>query len=152
MLGIFGKINGTNIEFSEHDENEYNLFCAANQGRKVFLSLDFETRQRTEKQNNSLWLGMEMLARALNDGGLYMNKILRVDIDWTKNTCMEQLFRPIMKALLGKQSTTELTKDEISKVWDVLFRELSEKHGVEYIPYPNKLNDPHRDRNIHGDI
>jgi len=48
------------------------------------------------------------------------------------------LFRPIMKAMLLKDSTTELDTKEISDVWEVLMSQLGEKKGVEYIEFPSE--------------
>ena len=116
---FYGKIRSNSIEFDPKDENEWNLFCAANQNRKVYIDIGFETRQRTEKQNNALWLGLTMLADALNQAGLDMKKVLKenVDIQWTKDSAKEYLFAPIIHAKYGKKSTTELTKEEISEAW-----------------------------------
>lgn len=98
--------------------------------------------QRTSQQNRALHKGLLLLANVLNDAGLSMRVLLKpeVSIDWTTESVKEHLFRPFMKAMTGKQSTTELTKTggEIEKVWDTLMRELGEKHGIEYIPFPSE--------------
>ena len=96
------------------------------------------TPQRSPSQNNALHLGCELLADQLNDSGLSMQKVLRVDIPWTPQTVKLWLFKPIMKALLLKTSTTELNTKEVSQVWELLMRELGEKKGVEYIKFPSQ--------------
>lgn len=97
--------------------------------------------QRTSQQNRALHLALSQLATVLNDAGLSMRVLLKpeVSIDWTTESVKDHLFRPFMKAITGKDSTTKLTKTggEIEKVWDTLMRELGEKHGIEYIPFPS---------------
>lgn len=100
---------------------------------------------RTPQQNSAFHLGLTFIANALNDAGKDMRLVIRdeIDIPWSTKSVKEYLFRPIMKAITGKESTRELTKDgEIDKVWEILMRELGEKHGIEYIPFPHKEDDP----------
>jgi hypothetical protein len=54
-----------------------------------------------------------------------------VDIPWTMENAKNHLWRPIQEAMLGKESTRELTTDEVSKIYDVLNRHLGEKFGIE---------------------
>jgi hypothetical protein len=95
---------------------------------------------RTTTQNKSLHLGFELLADALNDAGLDQRKVLKpsISIPWSGASVKEQLFKPIMTAMLEKKSTTELDKQgEIDEVWDMLFKHLGEKFHIEYIPFPH---------------
>lgn len=94
--------------------------------------------QRTTKQNNALHLFFELLADELNNAGLDMRVVLKptVDIPWNKDSVKGYLWRPIMKAQLNKDSTTELTTDEVNKVEEVLMRHLSEKFGV-FVDFPS---------------
>lgn len=135
---FYGKIRGVSVEF-ENDQ-EWERFCLANAGRKIYIEVGYETRQRTGKQNSSLHVGLDILADELNKAGLDMRTVLKqeIAIPWNGDTCKEYLYRPLMTAMLLKKSTTELTKDQISEVWEVLMRELGEKHEVEYIPFPSK--------------
>lgn len=91
-----------------------------------------EEKQRTLLQNRSLHLWMEMLATELNDSGLTIEKTLtgRAEIPWSKETIKEILFRQVMKAQTGKESTTELTTKELSGVCETLTRHLAEQHGL----------------------
>lgn len=94
--------------------------------------------ERTLKQNKALHMAFTLLADELNGAGLDMKKVLKVDIPWTPKTVKEFLYRPIMKAMLHKESTTELDTKEISDVWEVLTRELAEKKGIAAIPFPSE--------------
>ena len=73
-----------------------------------------------------------LLADELNGAGWSMQKTLKetVDIEWTPENIKKYLWKPIQEALLEKDSTRELTTDEVSKVYDILHRHLSEKTGV----------------------
>ena len=99
--------------------------------------------RRTVTQNNSLHLFFKLLAEALNDAGLGMREVMKPAyfMDWTAHNVKEHLWRSIQKKLYGKESTRDLNKtEEISKIHEVLMRELGEKHSVEYIPFPSKCS------------
>ena len=89
--------------------------------------------KRTDQQNKALHKGCELLAQALNDSGYEMKAVLAAksaDVPWTKDSVKEVLFRPIMRAMTTKLSTTEMNSVEVSKVWDVLNRHLAENFGI----------------------
>jgi len=95
-------------------------------------------KKRTTQQNRALHLACRLLADALNDAGFTVQELLRVDVDWTTHSVKDYIFRPFMRAITGKESTTQLAKHmEIDKIWDNLMRELGEKKGIEYIPFPS---------------
>jgi hypothetical protein len=73
-----------------------------------------------------------MWATELNEMGLDMRKALKpeVSIPWTGNSIKEYLWRPVMKAQLGKKSTTEMNTKEIDLVFNTISRHLSGKFGV----------------------
>lgn len=99
--------------------------------------------QRTPSQNNALHLGLTMLAEALNDGGNDMRKVLKphVHIDWDTDSVKKYMFKPILEARYGKDSTTKLKKiGEIEVVWDTMMRYLLDRPEPcipEYLPFPN---------------
>jgi len=94
--------------------------------------------KRTTYQNKALHQYFENVANTLNDAGLDMKAVLKpeIDIPWSKSTVKEQLWRPIEKAMTGKESTTEMTTIELSDIYDVLHRHLSEKLGIN-VPFPS---------------
>lgn len=99
--------------------------------------------KRTTKQNNAIHLDCQLLADKLNDMGLDQRTLLKqsVDIPWTMLAVKEKLWKPFMKQLYGKESTTELKIDkEIETIHETLMRELGEKKGVEYHPFPSVEN------------
>ena len=98
-------------------------------------------KQRTIQQNRALHLYFTLLAEALNAAGLDMKKTLKpeIDIPWTPGTVKDFLWKPVQKAILGKESTTELNTIEPSDVHDVLNRHLSEKFGIS-VEFPSLEN------------
>lgn len=88
--------------------------------------------ERTGQQNKALHLFCLHLAKALNDSGLDMKKTLRpeIDIPWCMYSVKDHLFKPIQKAMTDKESTTELTTVEMTDVYEVLNRHMSEKFGI----------------------
>ena len=100
--------------------------------------------QRTLSQNSAIHLDCKLIAEALNDAGKDMRVVLKegVDISWTTENVKEYLWKPIMRALYQKESTTDLDKasGEIEEIHDHIMRELGEKHGIEYISFPHDPN------------
>ena len=94
--------------------------------------------QRTIIQNKALHKYCELLAEALNDAGLDMKVVLKpeVDIPWTKESVKNHLWRPIQEIMMDKESTTELSTADPAKVYEVLDRHISEKHGV-HVEWPS---------------
>lgn len=101
-------------------------------------NLKMESKPRTQRQSNALHLYFELLAEALGEAGLDMRKTLKptIEIPWNKETVKEYLFKPIMKAQLNKESTTEMTTKEVDQVIETLNRHLGEKFGL-HIPFPS---------------
>lgn len=89
-------------------------------------------KRRTHQQNKALHKFFELLADELNNAGFDMKRTLRADIDipWQPDTVKEYLWRPVQKAQLLKESTTELDTKEIDMIVDTLTRHLGQKTGV----------------------
>ena len=97
-------------------------------------------KQRTESQNNALHLYLTQVANELDRQGHTMqdvvNKITKVEIKPTMHNVKEMIWREIMKAQLGKESTTFLNKQEdIDKVYDVMNKWLGTYFDI-HIPFP----------------
>ena len=102
-----------------------------------------EDKKRTLKQNNAIHLYCTLLASAFNDSGQDMRTVLKpsVSIPWTPENVKEFLWKPIQKALLHKDSTTELDRVEVNKVYEILSTHLAEKFGVfEEFPHIEEEN------------
>lgn len=101
-----------------------------------------ELNQRTRQQNRALHLWLRMISIELNMSGQTVKLVLAktMDIDWDLDgrLAKELLWRKCQKVVLGKTSTTELTKiGDIDQVFDTLNRFLGEKFGV-HCPWPTE--------------
>lgn len=92
--------------------------------------MEGQEQKRTEAQNNAMHLWFQQLADALNAAGWDMKKVIHVDIPWSPYSVKENLWRPVQEALYGKRSTTELATDEVSKIYEVINREIGNRTGV----------------------
>lgn len=98
-----------------------------------------DKKPRTPTQNNSLWLWCQNAADILNDAGYSVNHVMkqRVEMPWDKGKVMELIWRPIQKAVLGKESTRDLKKmGDIDAVYDVINRHFGEKLNI-HVPWPS---------------
>jgi len=103
--------------------------------------MEEQPKKRTNVQNNSIHLYLDLLSKELNNAGYDMKKVLKpeVDIPWSTTLAKEYLWKPIQEALLRKKSTTELETSEVSQVYEVLNRHLGEKLGI-HVEFPSQEN------------
>lgn len=97
-----------------------------------------EDKKRTLAQNRALHKMFELLAEELNSQGLDMRKTLKpsIDIWWNKENLKDYLWRPIQKGVTTKESSAELTSQEIDKTFEQLAYHLGQKFGIE-IEFPS---------------
>lgn len=136
MTVFQGKIK--NLTLRPSNQQEWLDYLEKNDDKSVWWNIERETGVRTPKQNDSLHLYFEMLAKELNDAGLDMKKVLEpsVDIEWTKENIKEYIWRPLQIDITGKKSTKDLDKaTEITKIWETLNRHLSQRFKVS-VPFP----------------
>jgi len=96
------------------------------------------SKQRTNQQNRALHLWFSQLSEALNKDGFDMRAVIRegVDIFWTPFTVKEHLWKPVQDAMLEKKSTTQLTTNEIDKIYEVVNKAIGERTGI-FIEFPH---------------
>ncbi len=115
-------------------------YLATVEGKDLIVTFDRETGVRTDPQNRALHVYYENLATALNEKGLTCKFMLgnkEVQLDWTAPLIKEMIWRPIQKALTGKDSTTKLDKtSEIDQVYDHLNRFFSNEPFMIHVPFP----------------
>ena len=117
---------------------------------KKFLDSEFEKhkhltitwrtgKQRTLRQNNALQKYCELLADAFNDAGMDMRAVLREDVEipWSKDTVREHIWRPIMLAMTRKESTTNLTREEVTQIYETINRHTAAKFGLS-VEFPSE--------------
>lgn len=94
-----------------------------------------EGRQRSDQQRKAIEVYCRILAKELNDAGLDQRAVLAkmregVEIPWRQETVKDVLWREVQMASLGKASTTNLGRDEVSQVYEILNRWTSSALGV----------------------
>lgn len=94
--------------------------------------------QRTKQQNRAIHKLYTTLANDLNEKGLDARLILKpsYQIWWTPEMIKRDLWKPLQKVMYGKESTTELTTVEVSRVYEQLAKIIGEEHGVS-IDFPS---------------
>jgi len=97
-----------------------------------------DKKQRTILQNKAVHKLFTTLSDQLNTLGLDMKLILKpsYQIWWTPESVKRDLWKPLQKAMLDKESTADLNTDEVSKVYEQLAKIIGEKHNVE-IEFPS---------------
>ena len=91
---------------------------------------------RTVQQNRAIHLYCKQVAKALNENGHGVTAVLKPEISFSMMTVKEQLYKPILTALRGKESTTQIDTNEMNAVYDVMNKALGEKFGI-FIPFPS---------------
>jgi hypothetical protein len=94
---------------------------------------------RSDQQNKAIHLFCRLLADALNDAGLDVRKTMKQDFDvpWNETLVKELIWKEVQKAMFNKKSTTQLSKTEVGDVYEVINRNIAERHGV-YVPFPSE--------------
>ena len=100
-----------------------------------YVTFGYSTgRQRTGKQRAALEVYCRLLAEELNNAGYDMKLLLKKDpeyeLPWNQAAIKEHLWRPIMLAMTGHESTVDCDRKEYGQIYDVLTRNLGEKLGI----------------------
>ena len=103
---------------------------------KVYEIIEKKTDKRTIVQNSAMHKYFSLVAEALNDAGLDMKQVIKADVQWSMFSVKEYMWKAIQKAVLGKESTTLLKKDEIDVVYENMNRLTASKFGIN-IPFPS---------------
>lgn len=121
-----------NLANNQESDNAFQFITSESaRGNTVEIKIVKPHNQRTLKQNQALHLMCQQIAAELNESGLYMMQVLKKDaeIEWTMENVKNLLWRPIMKAQTGKESTTQLGTKDIDDVFRTLHKHLNEKFG-----------------------
>lgn len=100
---------------------------------------DKTEKQRTLQQNKALHLFCDQWAKELNDHGLDVKVTLEGawDVPWSADLVKEMIFKPLLKAALGKDSTTEMNTTDPTLICDIINRRIGEKFGLS-VPWPDR--------------
>jgi len=111
------------------------------EGLKTGADRTFYVRDttRTSQQNRCIHAFCGALAGSLEERGVGMKPVIdviasRLDVNPTKEGIKESVWKPIQKAITCKDSTTQLTTEEVSKVAQSVQRMASEYFDIS-IPF-----------------
>ena len=103
---------------------------------RVYTVSNATTNTRSIKTNASMWKYLSLLAEQLNNAGFSIQKMMKIELSWSKDTVKQFLWDAIMKAITNKTSSTKLTSSELTEIHKYLDLKMQEK-GLEHIPFPN---------------
>jgi hypothetical protein len=107
---------------------------------RVQIELVKDKDLRSTTQNSAMHVYFTLLAKELNDAGLDVKTVLEsksVGIDWTPESVKELLWRPLQKAVTGKESSAKILVDDVSKIFKHLSGHLLHLFGI-FVPFPKK--------------
>lgn len=95
-------------------------------------------KQRTLTQNAALHLFCQQLADVLNEGGFDFRAFVEegYPVPFNADLVKEYLWRPVQKAITGKESTTKPETHEYAIIYDALNVKLAE-YGI-FVAWPSK--------------
>lgn len=82
---------------------------------------------RSAQQNRALHKYFDMVSRELNKRGHKIQNNIGLNLEWSKDRVKELLWKEFQKVVLGKESTRQLTKDEVTKIYDHMNLYLGER-------------------------
>ena len=95
--------------------------------------------KRSSQQNKSLHLLFNNISFELNRMGLQFTyrgiKGMEIEVPYTPETVKDYLWRPLQQALIGKESTTKLTTEDINKIFETLAQWFSQQGVI--IDFPS---------------
>ena len=116
-------------------DNAFNSVAAGE-----LIEVNFTKRDsRTLAQNNALHLYFRNASTSLNDAGFTVAKTLNkgLEMPWTEILFEQLIWKPVQLAALGKKSTTQLTKHDVSNVYDIINLHLSTTRKI-HIAFPSR--------------
>jgi len=127
---------------SKQSLEAYKKYLDAQYEKHKYLRVTDKTgKQRTLTQNKALHVFCSLLADALNDGGYDFRTFVKEGyaVPFTPDMVKDYIWRPIQKAVTGKESTTKPETHEYAKIYDSVNLKMVE-YGL-YVPWPVKNDD-----------
>ena len=131
------------------DERQAKLFCQhimeeAEARRERLYTIVHANR--SNKQNAVLHLLFRRLAEGLNDAGFEIPHPFKSDLEipYTEHSVKELLYRPIIEAMFGESSSTQLSTEQFSEAMTTLVDAVCRNTGVNVqIPTEESIDGPY---------
>lgn len=124
---------------SQQSLDAYKVYLDAQFEKNHYLRMTVKTgMQRTQTQNASLHLFCAQLSDELNDAGFDFRTFVKegYPVPFNETLVKDYIWRPVQKAITGKDSTTKPDRKEYGLIYDALNVKLAE-YGI-FIPWPVK--------------
>jgi len=110
--------------------------------RAANLIVAIKDGRRSEAQNNSLHLWLSQVATKLNDAGidqiLFLEKLSgKAEMPNTTISLKERFWKPILKAMTDKESTTKMNTKDPDAIYQTACRILSTNFGITPPAWPS---------------
>ena len=124
---------GNLLPYSQEDKKKIDEF----KDGAIYVVEINNSDKRTLQQNKSCHLWCEQIARKLNKENFFIQDVIKLNTKWDMLKVKELIFKPVVKSLYTKDSTTKLNKDEFGLIIDTIIRALATK-GIECPDFPNR--------------
>lgn len=104
--------------------------------RERGLMFEIVKPNRTSAQNSAIHVYCREVASVMEASGMDMKTVIKdgVPIVPTMHLIKDYMWRPIQKAVTGKESTTKLDVVEVNDVYEQLSKLLAEKYSID-VPF-----------------
>ena len=127
--------------------NQNGLAPATTEDLKAILTLpknciyevEIKAQKRSSQQNKAIHKYCELIAYELNKEKLVIQDVIKINTDWNMIKVKELIFKPVVKSLYSKDSTTQLNINELDKVIDTITYYLGQK-GIVCPDFPSIEN------------
>jgi hypothetical protein len=127
------KFKGNLVPHGEDDREKLDSFADGASYICDIKNMDI----RTLKQNSSLHLWCDKIAKLLNSNNLYMKGVFGNDIEWSMDLVKTQIVKATIKKVFDLDSTTKLSRKQIDSLIDYVTIAFASK-GIEIPEFPNK--------------
>jgi len=124
---------------SEASLNSYIEYLKIQFEKNKYLRVKLSTgKQRTLTQNAALHKFCELLSIALNEGGYDFRLFMKdgYEVPFDEYLVKKHIWKPIQKAMTGKESTAKVEVSDYAKIYEVVNRKMAE-YGL-HIPWPSR--------------
>ena len=94
--------------------------------------------KRSIQQNKAMHKYFELCAKELDEAGFSVQAVIEktMDVNWDKDLFKRLVWKRALKAKLDKESTSEMTQQDVEEVYEIVNRFMGENFGI-HVPFPH---------------